>query len=250
MGGKKKENGLSGKKESDSASPKEDEAATKKDESTPKKDTADVTSPTKEGESPTKTETAPLEPGEYRVERIIKKRVIKGKTEYFLKWVGYSEDENTWEPVENLDCPDRIDAFEESLKKDKVEKEAISDAKPKRESAKRKRSETVPKKSKSVTKKSENVPKKTTKKVKLKPKGFSRGLDPERVIGAVNFDGQIQLLVKWKGNDEPDLVPSHEANARCPQKVISFYEERLIWHTHDEDIDEPSEPKTTESNDT
>ena len=39
---------------------------------------------------------------EYVVEKIIKKRIKNGKTEYYLKWVGYSDDDNTWEPKENL----------------------------------------------------------------------------------------------------------------------------------------------------
>ena len=37
---------------------------------------------------------------------------VKGKLQYLVKWVGYSEEENTWEPVQNLDCEDKIKQFE------------------------------------------------------------------------------------------------------------------------------------------
>lgn len=38
-----------------------------------------------------------------------------------------------------------------------------------------------------------------------------------------------------KGRSEPTLVPSTEANARIPQKVITFYESKLTWHDNPED---------------
>ncbi|XP_049401726.1 chromo domain protein LHP1-like [Solanum stenotomum] len=57
-----------------------------------------------------------LAEGFYEIETVRRKRIRKGKIQYLIKWRGWPETANTWEPVDNLmTCYDVIDAFEESL---------------------------------------------------------------------------------------------------------------------------------------
>merc|ERR1712083_860676 len=127
---------------------------------------------------------------EYSVEKVVDKRVGRnGKVEYLLKWKGYGDEDNTWEPRENLECEDLIEAFEKK-RKEKSDK--------KKEAEKRK----------SGT--SGDTASKKKKGDDDKPRGLDRTLDPERIIGATDSSGELMFLIKWKGSDEADLVPARE----------------------------------------
>jgi hypothetical protein len=54
---------------------------------------------------------------EYEVEEILRKRVRNGMTEYLVKWKGYNDADNTWEPTGNLHCPDRVAEFTQKQEK-------------------------------------------------------------------------------------------------------------------------------------
>ncbi|KAF6775259.1 hypothetical protein AHF37_05695 [Paragonimus kellicotti] len=208
---------------------------------------------------------------EFQVEKILKSRIRGGRKEYFLKWKGYPEEDNTWEPEENLDCPELIKDFEDRRAREKSigasparSSSSTDTAKPRSrpkstpstpqnsstsprqsveeplEPPKKKRASAVPtdhgdtaealaEESQKSTQEEESKTK--TPKSTGKLRGFGRGLKAERIIGATDSSGELMFLMKWKDSDEADLVPAREANIKCPQVVIRFYEERLTWHT-------------------
>ncbi|XP_044739343.1 chromobox protein homolog 1-like [Chrysoperla carnea] len=192
---------------------------------------------------------------EYSVEKVLDKKVDrKGKVSYKLKWKGYSEEESTWEPEEHLNCHDLIKEFEDNRKRKLKEKEDEDNTPKKAKTETKKKDEETPTANKSKT--SSKTPSSSTDRSRSKTKdsddrsirsdksdskskssdkekknGFQRGLSPETIIGASDSSGDLMFLMKWKGTDEADLVKAKDANVKCPQIVIKFYEERLTWHT-------------------
>uniref|UniRef100_G3NQ31 Chromo domain-containing protein n=1 Tax=Gasterosteus aculeatus aculeatus TaxID=481459 RepID=G3NQ31_GASAC len=117
---------------------------------------------------------------EYVVEKVLDRRVVKGRVEFLLKWKGFSDEDNTWEPHDNLDCPDLIAEYMQKHK-EKEEK--------KKEGKRKIVSET--------SGDSEERGSKRKKEESEKARGFGRGLQPERIIGATDSSGELMFLMKW-----------------------------------------------------
>lgn len=183
--------------------------------------------------------TGSSEEEEYVVEKVVDRRERKGKVEYLLKWKGYDSSNNSWEPRENLDCPELIKAFEQA-RTDKANKDGKG--KEKRTSKKKKgdsdnendasdddvrddAGSTKSAKSNTTDNKAGN------EEAADELTGFEKGYVAERILGATEADKELLFLIQWKGKDKAQLVKSKEARKYCPQLVIDFYEERLIWQT-------------------
>uniref|UniRef100_A0A8C9XGC2 Chromobox 1 n=1 Tax=Sander lucioperca TaxID=283035 RepID=A0A8C9XGC2_SANLU len=81
-----------------------------------------------EEEQPASPPAAPAvkeEEEEYVVEKVLDCRVVKGRVEFLLKWKGFSDEDNTWEPQDNLD----LDLITEYMQKHKEKEEKKKEGK-------------------------------------------------------------------------------------------------------------------------
>lgn len=109
----------------------------------------------------------------YEVENILKKRTIKGKKEYLIKWKGYPESESTWEPLSHLKYINyMIKEFEQKMRNKEEKEKKLDEDKDKDESTNKNspQKDSGEKKEDSETKTKDEKESKEEKKEKVKNK--------------------------------------------------------------------------------
>lgn len=48
---------------------------------------------------------------EFEVEKILRRRVVKNKIKFLLKWLHFENSHNKWVDATDLNCPDLLDDF-------------------------------------------------------------------------------------------------------------------------------------------
>ncbi|KAM4579946.1 chromobox protein homolog 3b isoform 1-T2 [Odontesthes bonariensis] len=171
---------------------------------------------------------------EFVVEKIIRRRVSNGRVEYFLKWKGFTDADNTWEPEDNLDCPELIEEFlrnacfsegneEEQSEQELIPKEEMTEQETEISCVQAQQQAQAVQSGNNFLQSDDDQSDTPTY------------LEPECIIGSTDRKGELMFLVKWKNSDDVALLPAHEASVRCPQVVIDFYEKKLTWHCGDEE---------------
>ncbi|KAI7807022.1 chromobox protein homolog 3b [Triplophysa rosa] len=173
---------------------------------------------------------------EFAVEKITRRRVHEGRVEYYLKWKGFTDAENTWEPEDNLDCPELIEEFLRNLSvTGETEPDGFQstyhDVQPKQEltevdtdtAHQRSPMELIERSKEEAGDHSSEI-----------PAGQSSHPEPDCIIGSTDRQGELMFLIKWKNTDEVALLSAREASKRWPQMVIGFYEDKLTWHAEEE----------------
>lgn len=137
---------------------------------------------------------------EYEVEAIIDSKAYKGKTKYLIRWKGWDEADDTWEPEETLSCPELIRAFKKKTKSAK--------STPKKSAKKRKRVNDSDSGSESDDSNDSDFGSNSKR---------SRGeYEVSKILNSrINRDGKWEFYVMWKGYNSDSNTWEPESNLSC-----------------------------------
>ena len=180
----------------------------------------------------------------FEVEKILDKRIVKGKTEYFLKWKGYDDPaENTWEPKANLNCKSLLIEFERQWEeKRKQEGKSALPAKAVK----------APTKLNPVVSRAEwekqwlSTPSQEDQEMTLTREEvedcflnndttfdqldeFYKNLEADTIIGSTMRHGKHWFLVQWKNLEDKDLVPYEYIEYKFPDLLKNLPENYKMY---------------------
>lgn len=160
---------------------------------------------------------------EYEVQDIVDHKVVKGKTQYLIRWKGWGPDGDTWEPEGTLSCPDIVTKYLEKQKNTKGAKKTS----PKKANAKGKRGRP-----------SAGAPggRGRPKKAKVDEdeddedgdeEDDGKEYDVDKIIDVhFNKGGRREFLIRWKGWGPSGDTWEPEEHLNCT-KLIEKYMEKV-----------------------
>lgn len=141
----------------------------------------------------------------YEVEKILKKKFVpfteaEGEymPHYYIKWKGYANYQNTWEPLNNLDaCALLLHRFE--------------------------------RKNYARFAKNPNDPSNIYVNVHEPEKDKGKPKVAEKLLGGYQIPGTEDrfYLIKWKDREEPSLLPASQVKEQFPDLLMDFYENNV-----------------------
>ncbi|KAI1725439.1 homeobox domain-containing protein [Ditylenchus destructor] len=157
----------------------------------------------------------------YSVERIVDKRKNKaGKIEYLVKWVAFDNpDDNTWEPLENLNCKDLIKQFEQER-----ENGISGEATEKEKTQHRLRGKSVMKPQTSAPNELAKSSTKALTKVEEDPEEEVPESSPKRTQRTSSQPAKYSPDVKGRRSNRP--VNVYEVEKQCTDLIQEYHESK------------------------
>lgn len=184
----------------------------------------------KTNESAENGSTSNGQDGNYEVEAIVDHRYIgKRKKEYLIRWKGYEDTDNTWEPEKSLDCQELIDQYLETHPDTRPPKKEPKPPKPKKERPPGIPARDAPKrkliKPPVLDLNADDLVRKSKK--KNKQKGKTQKQPTEYEVGQILDDkivaGKTTYLIRWKGYGRDSDTWESADNLACENLLNKYW---------------------------